>query len=142
MASPRPEDVASLLRASARDGVWLPVDGGSMFPTISAGSEVLVEGRDRRPRIAEIWAFCDANGLIVVHRYRRRETTGRFVFRGDNVVRADEAVDPKRLIGVVRRVRRDGAERDFGLRERLRWLAGRGSARTRARIPRNGPGRP
>jgi signal peptidase I len=125
MASPRPEDVAALVRSSAEDGVWLPVDGVSMLPTISAGSRVRVVSRARRPRIAEIWAFCDPTGVIVVHRYRRRDGSGRFVFRGDNVVQHDVPVDAEWLIGVVTRVEAAGTTQAVGAVARIRWLAGR-----------------
>lgn len=129
MAIPRPEDVAALVRSSAADGVWLPVDGLSMLPTISAGSQVRVVSRSRRPRIAEIWAFCDLNGAIVVHRYRRRDEAGRLIFRGDNVLHHDTAVDPARLIGAVTSVRTEGTTRRFGKVGRARWMAGRLIAR-------------
>jgi hypothetical protein len=131
MASPRPEDVAALVRSSAADGVWLPVDGVSMLPTISAGSRVRVFSRSGRPRIAEIWAFCDPTGEIVVHRYRRLDPAGRFVFRGDNVVQHDVPVDAERLIGLVTEVEVDGATWSVGLTARIRWLAGRLLARIR-----------
>jgi hypothetical protein len=131
MAIPRPEDVAALVRSSAGDGVWLPVDGVSMLPTISAGSQVRVVSRSRRPRIAEIWAFCDPNGVIVVHRYRRRDDEGRFVFRGDNVVQHDTPVDGPRLIGVVTTIKVEGTTQRVGLPARIRWLAGRLLSRIR-----------
>ncbi|MDQ1464592.1 MAG: Peptidase S24-like [Actinomycetota bacterium] len=131
MVTPRPDEVAALLRSGSGDGIWLPVDGVSMLPTISAGSEVWVTSRTRRPRIAEVWAFCDANSTIVVHRYRRRDPAGRFVFRGDNVRRADAAVDAAQLVGIVTRVRRSGATTTVGLGARVSWLGRRLAARLR-----------
>jgi signal peptidase I len=131
MASPRPEDVAALVRSSAGDGVWLPVDGSSMLPTISAGSQVRVFSVSRRPRIAEIWAFCDSNGAIIVHRYRRQDGAGRFVFRGDNVKQSDVPVDGERLVGVVMRIKAAGTMRSVGWPARARWIARRAAARIR-----------
>ncbi|HEY0870795.1 MAG TPA: S24/S26 family peptidase [Acidothermaceae bacterium] len=131
MASPRPEDVAALVRSSAGDGVWLPVDGSSMLPTISAGSQVRVVSVSRRPRIAEIWAFCDPNGEIIVHRYRRQDHAQRFVFRGDNVKQSDMPVDAERLIGVVRVIDANGTKRAAGWLARVRWIAHRAGARIR-----------
>jgi hypothetical protein len=96
-----------------------------MFPTILAGSEVRVEARSRRPRIAEIWAFCDANGVVVVHRYRKRDAEGRWIFRGDNRKLRDEPVDPQLLIGVVTHVRRAGIVRRFAIWSRLTWIVDR-----------------
>lgn len=130
-----------MLRASARDSVWLPVDGTSMFPTILAGSEVRVEARPRRPRIAEIWAFCDTNGVVVVHRYRKRDADGRWIFRGDNKKLRDQPVDPELLIGLVTHVRRDGAGRRFTRWSRLVWIASR-LARRLARLARLSASRP
>jgi len=100
-----------------------------MLPTISAGSQVQVFSVSRRPRIAEIWAFCDLNSVIVVHRYRRRDGDSRFVFRGDNVKRSDPPVDTERLIGVVTLVREHGAARKVGLLSRARWVLRRAAAR-------------
>jgi hypothetical protein len=131
MAIPRPEDVAALVRSSARDGVWLPVDGVSMLPTISAGSQVHVFSCSRHPRIAEIWAFCDPNGVIVVHRYRRRDRAGRFVFRGDNIVHHDTPVEPASLIGLVAAIKVGGSTQKLGLAARTRWLVARLAARIR-----------
>jgi len=123
--APGPGDVASLLRSSARASVWLPVDGVSMLPTISAGSQVRVKAQARGPRIAEIWAFCDTNGLVVVHRYRRRGPQRQSVFRGDNVPWHDPPVDESRLIGRVTHVRRGNAIRRIAISERLRWIGRR-----------------
>jgi Peptidase S24-like len=129
MASPRPEDVAALVRSSAADGVWLPVDGSSMLPTISAGSQVRVVSGARRPRIAEIWAFCDPNGVIIVHRYRRQDSEGRFMFRGDNVKQSDVPVDKERLIGLVSLIREHETTRTVGLFSRLTWVIRRAADR-------------
>jgi hypothetical protein len=123
--TPRPEEVAALLRASARDSVWLPVNGTSMLPTILAGSEVRVVARARRPRIAEIWAFCDTNGTIVVHRYRKQDADGRSLFRGDNQKWRDDPVAPDRLIGLVTHVREGGKVRRFAIRSRFGWIVDR-----------------
>jgi hypothetical protein len=134
MVTPRPDEVAALLRSGSGDGIWLPVDGVSMLPTISAGSQVQVFSQSRRPRIAEIWAFCDPNGVIVVHRFRRRDGD-RFMFRGDNVVQHDTPVDEPRLIGVVTAIKVGGTTQQVGTVARLRWLAGRVVSRMRRRRP-------
>lgn len=96
-----------------------------MLPTILAGNEVRVVARARRPRIAEIWAFCDANGTIVVHRYRMRDAAGRSVFRGDGQPWRDDPVPDDLLIGLVTHVRQGEIVRRFAIRERLGWIVDR-----------------
>jgi signal peptidase I len=102
-----------------------------MLPTISAGSEVRVVARTRPPRIAEIWAFCDSNGTVVVHRYWRRDDVGRSVFRGDNMRAFDEPVSAELLIGLVTSVRRGGTEHRFAMQQRLWWFVTRLNRRLR-----------
>jgi Peptidase S24-like len=133
-AGPSAEDVASLLRASARDGLWLSVDGISMLPTISAASQVRVQLQDHPPRIGEIWAFCNVDGAVFVHRYRHRGEGGALLFQGDNVRRRDEPVHNTRLIGKVTHVRRDGETQQLTFRGRLAWIVRQGIRKIRRRL--------
>lgn len=94
------EVVARLLRGRAGgDGVWLDVAGDSMGKALPGGSRVLVRAAGR-PRLGQVWAFCDAGGQIMVHRHLRRRA-GRHVFGGDANAFTDPAVPPERLIGRV-----------------------------------------
>src|SRR5439155_10855322 len=71
MSTTRGEAVAAALRARvAARSLWLDVSGPSMGRAILSGTRVLVVEADC-PRWGEIWAFCDAGGAIVVHRFRR-----------------------------------------------------------------------
>jgi hypothetical protein len=110
---------ARLLRQRLADQIlWLPVDGGSMRPTIAPPAEVRVVAR-HRPRLGEVWAFVGPDGTIVVHRYERRSGDG-FVFHGDAFARADPAVTSDVLIGRAVAVRAHRGERPLGGSDRLR----------------------
>jgi hypothetical protein len=111
MASP--EHIASALRLTvASKPLWLDTSGHSMGRTIVPGSEVLVVAA-QRPRVGQVWAFCNDAGLVVVHRCRGRRA-GHFVFEGDATGHADRPVDTNRLVGRVAAVRRGSRVRHFG----------------------------
>jgi phage repressor protein C with HTH and peptisase S24 domain len=129
MSTTRPERIASTLRrAAAERDVWLDVSGDSMGRAILSGSQVEVRAA-AAPRVGEIWAFCDEDGGIVVHRYRGRHD-GSLVFEGDSSPHADRPITADRLIGRVVTVRTDGASCTIG---RLsRWAGTVGLLRRRA----------
>jgi len=135
MASTTPVAKAAALRAAAAAGtIWLPVKGSSMGRTIHSGDEVLIDPAGT-PRLGEVWAFCDAQGEILVHRYLTRKA-GMFRFQGDTNDAVDRPVPPERLIGRVVRILRDGEEFDqTSPRTRLigKVLAIRGLARAALR---------
>ena len=54
----------------------------------------------KRPRWGEIWAFCDAAGLVEVHRCVGRRK-GRTRFWGDGNAEADVLVEDALLVGRV-----------------------------------------
>ena len=96
-----------------------------MGRTLCSGAQVLVTS-SRRPAPGEVWAFCNDDGEIVVHRcvWRRHTTWG---FQGDRAAHPDAPVGPDRLIGRVVTAEHDLRLRRFGLAERLRtaperWL--------------------
>src|SRR5690606_21299842 len=117
----RPPDAerrAALLRRHVEQGpTWLPVAGESRGRTIRSGSEVLVVA-SRRPRLGEVWAFCNAAGMLVVHRFRRRRG-GLLYFQGD-AHWPDPPVECELLVGRVVCVREQGRERPLGWQDRLR----------------------
>ena len=135
----RPEGLAALMRAAAADELVLQVDGGSMGSTIMAGSEVRVRAVSRPPRTAEVWAFCNGQGIVVVHRYRRRlPRGGGLQFRGDALPRYDLPIRETQLIGRVTHVRAAGRTRHFGEAERIRFILRRARSRVRGRVTRRG----
>ena len=109
--------VAHLLRRRvAQCPTWLPVVGGSMGRTIRTGSEVLVAA-SAEPRFGEVWAFCNSEGVLVVHRFLRRRQD-EFYFQGD-AHRPDPPAPRERLVGRVLRIRYGGVERGLGEQDRL-----------------------
>ena len=112
-----PPAAASLLqRRVALRPTWLPVMGESMGRTIRGGSDVLVAAAEE-PRFGEVWAFCNAAGVLVVHRFARCRQ-GEYYFQGD-AHWPDPPVPRAWLVGRVLRVRSGGRERSLGGRDRL-----------------------
>lgn len=112
----RPATAGLLRRRVALRPTWLPVAGESMGRTIRAGSKVLVIA-SAEPRFGEIWAFCNAQGVLVVHRFARCRG-GAYYFQGD-AHWPDPPVTREQLVGRVLRVRHRGRERRLGPMERL-----------------------
>lgn len=94
-----------------------------MGRTIVAGGRVRVSRIDRSPRPGEIWAFVDATGTTLVHRYLRRLPDGRCQFRGDGRPRPDPPVPPRLLVGRVVEVRYDDRRGPPWRTSRARWSA-------------------
>ncbi|CAA9271224.1 MAG: hypothetical protein AVDCRST_MAG76-3385 [uncultured Acidimicrobiales bacterium] len=116
-----PRRTAQLLRRAARNPspLWLPVSGRSMHPAIPAGARVHIAAA-RRPRWGEVWAFCDSEGNILVHRYRRRRCSA-FVFQGDAAATCDDPIPADRLVGRVVSVEVDGRLRQISALVSWRW---------------------
>lgn len=112
---PEPAVSARLLRRRARTApLWLPVRGSSMGWRYPPASRILIVGGSASPRHGEVWAFCDRDGEVVVHRFLAR-ADDHFVFRGDAAPRADAPVPAEWLVGAVQAV-------DDGARQwRPRW---------------------
>jgi hypothetical protein len=70
------------------------------------------------PRPGEIWAFCDAQGNVLIHRLRTRKGDS-FIFQGDSRIQADPPVDQSLLIGRVISVEEEGKCRPLGRWDRL-----------------------
>jgi hypothetical protein len=109
MSSTNPEAVARLLRLRAdAEPLRIEVAGSSMGRTIVSGSAVWVVGA-RRPRWGEIWAFCDPESRVQVHRCVGHRS-GRNRFWGDANPAADALVDDAFVIGRVIAVEPVGGE--------------------------------
>ena len=80
------------------------VTSGSMEPTISKGSIVFVNTRDRAPEVGEVMTFRvseDPGSMVVTHRVYEVNDNGECVTKGD----ANDAVDlntitPSQIIGI------------------------------------------
>jgi len=106
-----PRTVASLLRARIdREPLWIETSGESMGASIPAGARVLIERVSRSPRLGEVWAFAEADGTIVAHRFAGTTKTG-LVFAGDGNRHRDGPVSTEHLIGRVRELDVDGRRR-------------------------------
>jgi hypothetical protein len=103
----------------------------SMQPFIPDGWEVQLVSASR-PRRGEVWAFCSAQGDIIVHRYRRFEG-GAHVFRGDVKQDVDAPVSDDQLIGRVTMLRGAGAIRTITARDKFVWQAKQAQRALRAR---------
>lgn len=79
------------------------VTSGSMEPTISKGSLVFVDTRDRTPEVGKVITFHvsdDPGSMVVTHRVYEVQETGDCVTKGD----ANDSVDlntisPSQIIG-------------------------------------------
>lgn len=69
-----PAILSAMAGARAKDVVFIPVQGDSMFPTLNEGDVVVVDTRHRWPSPDGIYALTDAFGGIVV---KRLEVTSR-----------------------------------------------------------------
>ena len=80
------------------------VTSGSMEPTISKGSIVFVNTRDRTPEVGEVMTFRvseDPGSMVVTHRVYEVNENGECITKGD----ANDAVDlntitPSQIIGI------------------------------------------
>ena len=135
MSTSSPETIASVMRRAAAAGtLWLDASGTSMGTSVVSGDKVLV-GPALRPRQGEVWAFCNANSSIVVHRCRGRRREG-WLFEGDAVGRADPVVSESWLIGRVISIRHDHAEHRVGLSDRVVGTAAIAARRARRVVRR------
>jgi len=123
---------ALMRRRVVADPMWLHVRGMSMAPSILDGWEVqLVPGS--RPRRGEVWAFCSAQGDIVVHRHCRF-ADGTHRFRGDAQQHGDAPIDDDQLIGRVVAIRGNDTTRKIRSRDRFAWRARQARRALRARL--------
>jgi len=135
MSINNPEPVASVLRsAAAAKPLWLEVSGTSMGGAIVSGDTVLVIPSPR-PRRGEVWAFCNAEASIVVHR-SRGPRRGGWLFEGDAVGRADPVISSSWLIGRVVSIRHGEVARHVGGRDRALGMMGIAARRARRALRR------
>jgi len=103
--------------------VRMRVKGDSMRPALLNGDEVwLAPAGARGPRRGEMVAVRTADSMYI-HRLVRRRRDGLILTAGDNVSHRDAATRECALLGVVRRVERDGRAFSPGRGHAALWLA-------------------
>ncbi|MHB8465928.1 MAG: S24/S26 family peptidase [Acidimicrobiales bacterium] len=74
-----------------------------------------------RPRPGRVWAYCDRDGRVLVHRCLGRRRA-QFVFQGDTNPLPDPPVAGEMLVGLVAAIEHAGRVTPLGRRDR--WLRG------------------
>jgi hypothetical protein len=116
-----PETITRLLRRRAESGVlWIDTTGNSMGRAIPDGARVRVVAAGR-PRRGEVWAMCNDDSRVIVHR-ALGGVDGRWWLQGDANRFPDPPVGLDRLIGRVDEIEVAGRRRRLG---GSRWLLGR-----------------
>lgn len=101
--------LVELWRGSGRRSV-IPVVGGSMFPSLRAGWELVVDHGSEPPPFGALIVFLD-QGLLVAHRVIGRTRAGHCWTKGDALIYRDRRpVPPERILGRVVAVRRRTGE--------------------------------
>ena len=86
--------------------VKFKVTGKSMFPSILSGDVLTLAPYDnRKPEIGDVIA-CSQNNQIIVHRIIN-EMNGRFLIKGDNVLKCDGFFPCNQIIGYVCAIERN-----------------------------------
>jgi len=113
-----PEQRAALVelwRGSNRRSV-IPVTGGSMFPALRAGWELVVDHGTAAPPFGSLIVFLD-QGLLVAHRVVGRTAAGHSLTKGDALIYMDRRpVPPERILGRVVALRRRPGEEPVPVR--------------------------
>jgi hypothetical protein len=113
-----PDTITRLLRRRAASGtLWIDAVGSSMGQAIPDGARVRVVAVDR-PRRGEVWAMCNDEGRVIVHRVLG-VVGRRWWLQGDANRSPDLPVDLDRLIGRVDEVEAAGRRRRLGTSDRL-----------------------
>lgn len=113
-----PDTITRLLRRRAESGtLWIDAVGSSMGQAIPDGARVRVVAVDR-PRRGEVWAMCNDEGRVIVHRVLG-VVGRRWWLQGDANRSPDLPVDLDRLIGRVDEVEAAGRRRSLGTSDRL-----------------------
>jgi hypothetical protein len=111
--TPPPATIVRLLRRRAETAtLWIDAGGSSMGRAIPDRSRVRVVAASR-PRRGEVWAMCDDEGRVIVHR-ALGVVGGQWWFQGDANRSPDLPVEPDRLIGRVVEVDVGGRRRPLG----------------------------
>ena len=113
-----PDTITRLLRRRAEAGtLWIDTIGNSMGRAVPAGARVRVVVASR-PRRGEVWAVCDDDGRIIVHRVLGA-VGEQWWLRGDANRSPDLPVRFDRLIGRVDEIDIAGRRRRLRSSDRL-----------------------
>ena len=113
-----PDTITRLLRRRAEvEALWIDTIGNSMGRAVPAGARVRVVAAST-PRRGEVWAMCDDDARIIVHR-ALGEAGDQWWFQGDANRSPDLPVRLDRLIGRVDEVEVVGRRRRLGRSRRL-----------------------
>lgn len=113
-----PDTITRLLRRRAESGtLWIDAVGSSMGQAIPDGARVRVVAVDR-PRRGEVWAMCNDEGRVIVHRVLG-VVGRRWWLQGDANRSPDLPVDLDRLIGRIDEFEAAGRRRRLGTSDRL-----------------------
>ena len=128
-----PDTVTRLLRRRAEAGtLWIDTVGNSMGRAVPAGARVRIVAASR-PRRGEVWAMCDDDGRVIVHRVLG-SVGDRWWLQGDANRSPDRPVGFDRLIGRVDEVEVAGRRRRLGAPRRLTGRARLDLAAVRKRV--------
>lgn len=104
------------LRLAANGEQWIRATGGSMWPTIRDGDEVLVTAPIGDPRIGQV-VLVEASARLVLHRVAR--AAGRLTTIGDASEQEDGPLRPGAIVATAIAARREG--RTIALAPTLRF---------------------
>ncbi len=98
--------VQALIEKNA--AVKFKVTGKSMYPNIRSGDVItLVPCAERTPEPGDVVGLLDSkNRQIIVHRIIKKND-GRFLVKGDNVIRSDGYYPRDKIIGVLTELERN-----------------------------------
>jgi len=128
-----PETITRLLRRRAETGtLWVDTSGNSMGRAIPDGARVRIVAA-ARPRRGEVWAMCNDDSRVIVHR-ALGVVDGRWWLQGDTNRAPDPPVGLDRLIGRVDEIDVAGRRRRLGAFKRLIGRARLDAAALRKRV--------
>ena len=88
------------LWCGSQQDVWLTLQGGSMMPTIRAGSRLRLRCHQYVPVLGDVIAFRRGTQLIV-HRLQSVDAQGRLICQGDANAAPDVPITLSEVVGLI-----------------------------------------